>query len=87
MLLVLKFEGLINDELSSIFRKDAFHFLQKLQKKSKKYLTCIFIKIGSSLEQSISKMISAKNSTKPESFSGFGRDRRIDLAKSHGYTQ
>jgi len=31
-------------------------------------------------------MISAKISTKSESFNGFGRGRRIDLAISHGYT-
>jgi hypothetical protein len=67
-----------SDELSSSFRKNAFHFLQKMQKRSKKYLTCIFFKIGSSWEHSITKMISAKVSTNPENFSRFVRGRRID---------
>jgi hypothetical protein len=31
-------------------------------------------------------MISEKFSTNPESFIKFGRDRRIELATSHGYT-
>jgi hypothetical protein len=75
-----------NNELSPIFEKNAFYSLQKTQKKSKKYLTCIFIKTGSNWESFTAKMISAKNSINPESFNGFERDRRIDMAKSHGYT-
>ncbi len=31
-------------------------------------------------------MLSEKFSTNPESFKGFGRGRRVDLATSHGYT-
>jgi hypothetical protein len=63
------------------FEKNAFYFLQKNGKKSKKYLTCIFIKIGSSSENFIIKMISAKNSINPESFNGFEPGRPIDMAK------
>jgi hypothetical protein len=36
------------------------------------------MKIGSNLEKIITKMISAKNCTNPESFNGFARGRRID---------
>jgi hypothetical protein len=36
------------------------------------------MKIGSNLEKNITKMISAKNCTNPESFNGFARGRRID---------
>jgi hypothetical protein len=70
-----------NDELSTIFRKHAFLFLQKMQKKSKKYLTCIFMKIESSSEKFITKMISAKNSTNPESFSGLGTVYKFRIQK------
>jgi len=65
------------DKLSSIFRKKCF-FFEKNAKKPKKCLTSIFIKIHSSWEKFITKMISAKNSTNPESFNGFGRGRAID---------
>ena len=38
-----------NDQLSSVFRKESFLFFgKKFKKKSKKYLTYIFIKLGSS---------------------------------------
>jgi hypothetical protein len=57
------------------------------KKKPKKYLTSIFIKVGLSWETFITKMINTKNSTNPESFNGFRRGRRIDLAKSHANTQ
>jgi hypothetical protein len=69
-----------NDELSSTFRKKCFLFLQKVQKsaeKSKKYFTCISIKIGSISETIFTKMISTKSSTNPGSFIKFGRGRRI----------
>jgi hypothetical protein len=57
-----------------------------MKKKSKKYFTYIFIKTGSHWESFTAKMISAKTSINPESFNGFERDRRIDMAKFHGYT-
>jgi hypothetical protein len=72
-----------------LFEKNVFYFLQKVQKKckkSKKYFTCISIKIGSISETFFTKMISTKSSTNRESFIKFGRGRRIDLATSHGYT-
>jgi hypothetical protein len=61
------------------FEKNVFYFLQKVQKsaeKSKKYFTCISIKIGSISETFITKMISVKISTNSESFNGFGGGRR-----------
>jgi hypothetical protein len=85
MLLVLKSEGLMMN-YHRFFHKMLFIFYKKCKKKSKKYLICIFIKTSSSWEQSITKMISAKNSTNPESFSGFGRGRQIDRAGFHGLT-
>ncbi len=60
------------------FEKNAFYFLQKVQKKSKKYFTYISIKIGSIPETFFTKMISAKISTNSESFNGFGGGRRKD---------
>ncbi len=72
-----------------LFEKNVFYFLQKVQKKckkSKKYFTHISIKIDSISKTFITKMISVKSSTKPESFIKFGRGRRVDLATSHGYT-
>ncbi len=71
------------DILSSIFRKKCFFYA----KKSKKYSTCISMKTGSKSEKFITKMISVKSSTNPESFIGFGRGHRMDLARSHGYTR
>jgi hypothetical protein len=62
-----------------------FHFLQEM-KTYFQYLTCIFVKIESKLKNFITKMLSAKFSTNSESFKGFGRGSRIDLAISHGYT-
>jgi hypothetical protein len=44
------------------------------------------VKIESNLKKKITKMLSEKFSTNPESFKGFGRGRRVDLATSHGYT-
>jgi hypothetical protein len=67
-----------NDELSSTFRKKFFLFFAKSAKKSKKYFTYISIKIGSISETFFTKMISAKISTHPESFNGFGGGRRKD---------
>ena len=49
-------------------------------------MTSIFVKIESNLKKKITKMLSEKFSTNPESFKGFGRGRRVDLATSHGYT-
>jgi hypothetical protein len=69
-----------NDELSSTFRKKCFLFFAKSVKKckkSKKYFTGISIKIGSISETFITKMISVKSSTNPESFVKCGRGRRI----------
>jgi hypothetical protein len=66
-----------------LFEKNVFYFLQKVQKvqksaeKSKKYFTCISIKIGSISETFFTKMISVKSSTNPEIFIKFGRGRRI----------
>jgi predicted DNA-binding ArsR family transcriptional regulator len=40
-------------------------------------LTSIFVKIESNLKKKITKMLSEKFSTNPESFKGFGRGRRI----------
>ena len=45
------------------------------------------MKIGLNPNKFIIKMISEKISTNSESFNGFGRGRRIDLATFHGYTQ
>ena len=39
------------------------------------------------LKYFITKMISKKFSTNPESFNKFGRGRRMDLARSDGMTQ
>jgi len=72
------------EELSSIFRKKCSLFFAKNAKMPKKYLTCIFINIGSSYRKFITIMISAKNSTNPESFNEFGHGHRINLAISHG---
>lgn len=83
MLLILKFTRLIMNH-HQFFEKNTF--FTKMQQKSKKYLTCIFIKVHSSYRKFITKMISAKNSTSPVSFNGFGRGRRINLARSHVYT-
>ncbi len=54
-----------NDELLSIFRKKCFLFFSKKCKSPKKYLTGMFIKIGLSSENFITKMISAKKLYKP----------------------
>src|SRR5215468_10596336 len=69
MLLVLKFERLIVN-----YHEKMLSFA----KMQKKYLICIFTKIGSGSYKFITRMISAKNSTNPESFNGFRRGCRID---------
>jgi hypothetical protein len=66
MLLVLKFQELLMN----------YHrFFEKNAKTPNKYLTCVFIKIGSSAVKFITNMIRAKNSTNSESINGFGRGR------------
>ncbi len=49
MLLVLKLERLMVN-YHRFFEKNCLYFLQKIQKKAKKYLTYIFIKTGSNWE-------------------------------------
>jgi len=44
------------------------------------------MKTGSKSGKFITKIISAESFTNPENFIGFERDRRMDLATSHGYT-
>ncbi len=44
------------------------------------------MKVQSNSKNNITKMISEKFSTNPESFIKFGRGRRIDLINPHGYT-
>jgi hypothetical protein len=64
-------------------------FLQKNSKKTKmwkQYFAHISMKTWSNSKNNITKMISEKFSTNPESFIKFGRGRRIDLATSHGNT-
>lgn len=54
-------------EYYRFFDENAFFF----PKKPKMYLSYIFMKTGLSPKQLITKMISAKKSTNPESFNGF----------------
>ena len=67
-----------NIELSLIFRAKCIFFLTKSQKMHYQYLTHISTKTGSNSKHFITKMISTKSSTNPESFIRFGRGRRID---------
>ena len=53
----------------------------------KKYLTHSFTKIRSNPKTFVTKMISAKSSTIPESFVRIGEGRRMNLATSDGFTQ
>ena len=48
------------------------------------YFNHIFAKTNLKKKRSTTKIISEKFSTNPESFNGFGRGRRIDLAISDG---
>ncbi len=66
-----------NDELSPTFRKKCFLFFAKSAEKLKKYFTYTSIKIDAISKTFITKMISTKSSTNPESFIKFGRGRRI----------
>ncbi len=86
MLLVLKFERL-KMNYHRFSEKKLIFFEKNCKKARKKDLTSIFIKIGLTWEELITKMISAKNSTNPESFNGFGCGRRINMARSHGFTR
>jgi hypothetical protein len=63
-----------------LFEKNVFLFFAKSAKKckkSKRYFTCISIKIDSISKTFFTEMISTKSSTNPESFIKFGRGRRI----------
>ena len=73
--------------LFSIFRKQFIFFLFKKLKVHFLYFAYIFAKKRFILKNFITKMISEKFSTNPESFNKFGRGRRIDLANSGGMTQ
>ena len=64
-------------ELSSIFRKQFIVFLLKKLKVHFLYFAYIFAKKRFILKNFITKMISEKFSTNPESFNKFGRGRRI----------
>ena len=63
--------------LSSIFRKQFIFFLLKKLKVHFLYFAYIFAKKRFILKKFITKMISEKFSTNPESFNKFGRGRRI----------
>ena len=66
-----------NNELSLILREKCTFFLTKRPKMHYQYLTHISTKTGSNSKHFITKMISAKSSTNPESFIRLRRGRRI----------
>ena len=84
--LVLKFEKKKIRTFLDISETVHFFFVQKTE--SAFFVFCLYLcEKRFILKNFITKMISEKFSTNPESFNKFGRGRRIDLADSGGMTQ
>ena len=70
----------------SIFLRKSYQNFSKLKRRRQQNFAFISMKIGIKLKTFFTKMLSERRSTNPESFSKFGRGRRMNLATSYGHT-